>query len=64
FAELSSINEDTDNPSAIEVITRLVDGQDAVVRTARSLSARVGDVSVEFVTRVAPFASLFGPELI
>ncbi|NDG77790.1 MAG: DNA starvation/stationary phase protection protein, partial [Acidimicrobiia bacterium] len=25
------------NPSAIEVITRLVDGQDAVVRTARAL---------------------------
>ena len=37
FARLSSIKEDTDNPSATEMIKRLVDGQEAVVRTARGL---------------------------
>jgi len=37
FAALSSIDEDTDAPSANEMIRRLVDGQEAVVRTARSI---------------------------
>jgi starvation-inducible DNA-binding protein len=34
---LSSIKEDTDNPVATEMIKRLVEGQEAVVRTARAL---------------------------
>ena len=37
FAALSSITEDDDNPTATEMIRRLVQGQEAVARTARSL---------------------------
>jgi starvation-inducible DNA-binding protein len=37
FGELSSIAEDTDRPDATEMIRRLVKGQEAVVRTARSV---------------------------
>ncbi len=37
FARLSTITEDADQPSATEMIRRLVDGQETVVRTARSL---------------------------
>jgi starvation-inducible DNA-binding protein len=37
FAELSSIDEDTDAPDATEMIRRLIDGQEAVVRTAREV---------------------------
>lgn len=37
FAALSSIDEDTDTPSADEMVRRLVEGQEAVVRTARSV---------------------------
>ena len=37
FAELSSIAEDTDSPDATEMIRRLVEAQEAVVRTARSV---------------------------
>jgi starvation-inducible DNA-binding protein len=37
FAKLATIQEDTDNPRATEMIARLVDGQETVVRTARSL---------------------------
>lgn len=37
FAKLSSIKEDTDHPIATDMIKRLVDGQEAVVRTARAL---------------------------
>lgn len=37
FARLATIQEDTDNPTATEMIARLVDGQETVVRTARSL---------------------------
>jgi len=37
FAELSSITEDNDAPKATEMIRRLVDGQEAIVRTARSI---------------------------
>ena len=37
FAALSSIQEDEDQPDATEMIKRLVRGQEAVVRTARSI---------------------------
>ena len=37
FAALSSIAEDTDRPAAEEMIRRLMLGQEAVVRTARSV---------------------------
>jgi starvation-inducible DNA-binding protein len=37
FAQLSSISEDEGVPSAEEMIRKLVEGQEAVVRTARSL---------------------------
>jgi starvation-inducible DNA-binding protein len=37
FVKLATIREDSDNPSATEMIARLVDGQETVVRTARSL---------------------------
>jgi len=37
FAELSSIEEETGNPSAEDMIRQLVKGQEAVVRTARSV---------------------------
>ncbi len=37
FAELSSIDEDVDAPDALEMIRRLVEGQEAVARTARSI---------------------------
>jgi starvation-inducible DNA-binding protein len=37
FASLSSVTEDTDRPNAKEMIARLVQGQEAVVRTARSI---------------------------
>jgi starvation-inducible DNA-binding protein len=37
FAKLSSINDDTDTPTATQMIERLVHGQEAVIRTARSL---------------------------
>ncbi|MEM9561936.1 MAG: Dps family protein [Actinomycetota bacterium] len=37
YAELTSITEDTDAPDATEMIRRLVEGQETVVRTARSV---------------------------
>lgn len=37
FGELSSIDEDLDRPDATEMIRRLVKGQEAVARTARSV---------------------------
>ena len=37
FAKLSSIKEEEGVPSAEEMITKLVEGQEAVVRTARSI---------------------------
>lgn len=37
FAQLANIKEDSDTPNATEMIRRLVDGQEMVVRTARSL---------------------------
>lgn len=41
FAALASISEDDDTPDAEEMIRRLVLGQEAVVRTARSIFAAV-----------------------
>ena len=37
FADLTSITEEDDEPGATEMIRRLVSGQEAVVRTARSV---------------------------
>jgi starvation-inducible DNA-binding protein len=37
FAQLANIKEDSYTPNATEMIRRLVDGQEMVVRTARSL---------------------------
>lgn len=37
FTRLSSISEDEDAPGAAEMVRRLVKGQEAVVRTARSV---------------------------
>jgi len=37
FAELTSISEETGTPSAEEMIRQLVEGQEAVARTARSI---------------------------
>jgi starvation-inducible DNA-binding protein len=37
FAALSSVSEDDDAPDATEMIRRLVDGQEIVARTARSV---------------------------
>ncbi len=37
FGQLSSVTEDTDAPDAMEMIRRLVEGQETVVRTARSV---------------------------
>ena len=37
FSQLSSIGEDDDRPDAMEMIRRLVAGQEAVARTARSV---------------------------
>lgn len=37
FSQLSSIPEETGVPKATEMIQRLVEGQEAVIRTARSL---------------------------
>lgn len=37
YSELSSIREETGNPSASEMIKQLVEGQEAVAKTARSL---------------------------
>ncbi len=37
FADLASVKEDDDRPDATQMIRRLLDGQEAVVRTARSV---------------------------
>jgi starvation-inducible DNA-binding protein len=37
FGELSSVTEDTDSPDAMEMVRRLVEAQETVVRTARSV---------------------------
>src|SRR6266496_2933033 len=47
FGKLSSIKEETGVPSAKEMIRQLVDGQQAVVRTARSVVPVVGDAHDE-----------------
>jgi len=46
FAELASVKEDTDKPEALEMVRRLVEGHEAVARTARSvfpLADKAGD---------------------
>jgi starvation-inducible DNA-binding protein len=47
FSQLSSIVEDEDRPDAIEMIRRLVLGQETVVRTARSIFPAVEEVRDE-----------------
>lgn len=47
YARLSSIKEDEGVPSAQEMIKLLVEGQEAVVRTARSIFPQVDKVSDE-----------------
>ncbi len=47
FAELTSITEESDAPNATEMIRRLVAGQEAVVRTARSVFPAVDEAGDE-----------------
>lgn len=47
FAALSSITEDEDIPDAVEMIRRLVMGQETVARTARSVFAVVDEARDE-----------------
>ncbi len=47
YAKLSSIKEETDIPKAQDMIRLLVEGQEAVVRTARSLYPAVGAAADE-----------------
>ncbi|TVQ25359.1 MAG: DNA starvation/stationary phase protection protein [Leptolyngbya sp. DLM2.Bin15] len=47
FAALSSISEEDSVPSAEDMIRKLVEGQEAVVRTARSLFATVDQANDE-----------------
>jgi starvation-inducible DNA-binding protein len=47
FSKLSSIKETTGVPKAEEMIRTLVEGQEAVVRTARSLFPKADDVKDE-----------------
>jgi starvation-inducible DNA-binding protein len=47
YARLSSIKEEEGVPTAQEMIRKLVEGQEAVVRTARSIFPRVEKVSDE-----------------
>ena len=55
FAALSSVPEDADRPDANEMIRRLVEGQEAVVRTARSVfgaTEKAGDeASADLLTQ-------------
>jgi starvation-inducible DNA-binding protein len=55
FGGLSSVPEDDDQPDAAEMIRRLVKGQEAVVRTARSLFPLVeranDEVSADLLTQ-------------
>ncbi len=47
FAELSAIEEETGQPNAEEMVAQLVFGQEAVVRTARSVLPLAGDADDE-----------------
>jgi starvation-inducible DNA-binding protein len=47
FSELSSVTEDTDAPDATDMIRRLVEGHETVVRTARSVFPAVEAASDE-----------------
>lgn len=47
FAELTTIPEDDDQPQALEMVRRLVQGQEAVVRTARQVFPTASDAGDE-----------------
>ena len=47
FSELSSIAEENDDPNATQMIERLVAGQEAVARTARSVLPITNDANDE-----------------
>lgn len=47
FAELTSITEDSDTPDANEMILRLMQGQETVARTARSIYPAAAKASDE-----------------
>jgi len=47
FAELSSIEEETGTPGAEDMIKQLIEGQETVVRTARSIFPLVNEASDE-----------------
>lgn len=47
YAKLTSIKEEVGVPSAKDMIAQLVEGQEAVVKTARSLFDKVGEVNDE-----------------
>ncbi|GAB5519662.1 MAG: Dps family protein [Rhodothermales bacterium] len=47
FSELSSIEDETDVPSANDMIRKLVHGQETVVRTARGILPVAGDANDE-----------------
>ena len=49
YVELSTITEETDVPSAKEMIRQLVEGQEAVIRTARA-AVRIADEIDDFPT--------------
>lgn len=54
FLELTTIREETGSPSAQDMLRQLLDGQEAVVRTARSVfpvaTAAPDEVSVDLLT--------------
>ena len=47
FAELSTVKEETGNPPAREMIQQLVEGQETVARTARSIFPKVDKANDE-----------------
>ena len=47
FSKLTAIKEDTDPPSAREMIANLVTSHEAVIRTARSIYARADEAADE-----------------
>ena len=52
FADLMSIKEAEGRPAAEEMIKQLVEGQEAVTRTARSLYPKVADVHDEATANI------------
>ena len=55
FARLTSLREETTVPPALEMVAQLVEGQEAVVRTARGLvpvAEKCGDqVTIDLLTQ-------------